>query len=422
MGNPRCHHHLLGQGARGAHNPLRKQPCGREQRRAASVRFLFPLGMLYENFSRLTLYTSACRKRRIKCDEGKPTCGNCIKSKRQCDGYNQRLTFKEPLGSFAPGNSTYYHQQSQDALIAAQLTSSQARASTSQGQLPIIAPRPPLVDFTGNVPIPFNTDYQEAPRSSISTTHSLSPTLYSPPGVHPTVFSPDSAVPHPISHGLQLPLIHGVHDELPPASSAHANQVPVVLDRAAALHGTHRPSVPPRPGQKLISPAGNTSRVESLASPGEGYWQSDDDASMADSEDEVDQERNLLHLEQNDLGIQVAQHLVAPPRNDGVSMRTFAGNVDHNILQTYTPSSSSSPLNDPQTAAVFWHFVNVTGRMMSLYERNPVDPGPMFQGRPIPRARQSIWTCMCRNCLVCLEVSDDLYQMYSQSYPLITLP
>lgn len=28
-----------------------------------------------------------CRKRRIKCDERKPVCGNCIKSKRECSGY-----------------------------------------------------------------------------------------------------------------------------------------------------------------------------------------------------------------------------------------------------------------------------------------------------------------------------------------------
>jgi hypothetical protein len=27
-----------------------------------------------------------CRSRRIKCDEGKPECHNCIKSKRQCGG------------------------------------------------------------------------------------------------------------------------------------------------------------------------------------------------------------------------------------------------------------------------------------------------------------------------------------------------
>jgi hypothetical protein len=30
---------------------------------------------------------------------------------------------------------------------------------------------------------------------------------------------------------------------------------------------------------------------------------------------------------------------------------------------------------------------------MSLYERHPFDPTPMFQGHPIPKERQHIWTC-----------------------------
>lgn len=42
----------------------------------------------------------ACRKRRIKCGEERPTCGNCIKSKRQCEGYTQRVIFKDPLSTY----------------------------------------------------------------------------------------------------------------------------------------------------------------------------------------------------------------------------------------------------------------------------------------------------------------------------------
>ncbi|WBW71648.1 DNA-binding transcription factor, zf-fungal binuclear cluster type Gsf1 [Schizosaccharomyces osmophilus] len=37
-----------------------------------------------------------CRKRRIKCDERKPICYNCIKSKRQCEGYTH---FPRPTGA-----------------------------------------------------------------------------------------------------------------------------------------------------------------------------------------------------------------------------------------------------------------------------------------------------------------------------------
>lgn len=44
----------------------------------------------------------ACRKRRIKCGEERPTCQNCIKSKRKCEGYVQKLTFKDPLSTYRP--------------------------------------------------------------------------------------------------------------------------------------------------------------------------------------------------------------------------------------------------------------------------------------------------------------------------------
>ncbi|KAL2869874.1 putative C6 finger domain protein [Aspergillus lucknowensis] len=38
-----------------------------------------------------------CRKRRIKCDEGHPVCRNCVKSKRECLGYDP--VFKQPTPS-----------------------------------------------------------------------------------------------------------------------------------------------------------------------------------------------------------------------------------------------------------------------------------------------------------------------------------
>ena len=55
-----------------------------------------------------------CRKRRIKCGEERPTCNNCIKSRRHCEGYSQRVIFKPPIGDW-PGlqggsaNTLPYH-------------------------------------------------------------------------------------------------------------------------------------------------------------------------------------------------------------------------------------------------------------------------------------------------------------------------
>lgn len=34
-----------------------------------------------------------CRTRRIKCDEGKPECNNCLKSKRVCGGTGPQIVY-----------------------------------------------------------------------------------------------------------------------------------------------------------------------------------------------------------------------------------------------------------------------------------------------------------------------------------------
>src|SRR5262249_11880243 len=50
-----------------------------------------------------------CRNRRIKCGEEGPTCNNCIKSKRHCEGYNQRVIFKPPIGAHHASSTLQYH-------------------------------------------------------------------------------------------------------------------------------------------------------------------------------------------------------------------------------------------------------------------------------------------------------------------------
>lgn len=52
-----------------------------------------------------------CRKRRIKCDEGHPTCRNCQKSKRECAGYDP--IFKAQSSSSAAQPSAMSSQSSQ---------------------------------------------------------------------------------------------------------------------------------------------------------------------------------------------------------------------------------------------------------------------------------------------------------------------
>ncbi|KAF7868519.1 hypothetical protein EAF04_005050 [Stromatinia cepivora] len=86
-----------------------------------------------------------CRKRRIKCGEEKPTCQNCSKSKRLCEGYNQRVVFKDPLsatrGPFA--NSSQVKFPSSGSGRSNQRRVEAPKSSTlSQGQLPNLAPKP----------------------------------------------------------------------------------------------------------------------------------------------------------------------------------------------------------------------------------------------------------------------------------------
>ena len=51
-----------------------------------------------------------CRQRRIKCGEERPVCANCTKSKRSCEGYNQRLNWKPPVDWTGMGDDAHvYH-------------------------------------------------------------------------------------------------------------------------------------------------------------------------------------------------------------------------------------------------------------------------------------------------------------------------
>lgn len=98
------------------------------------------------------------------------------------------------------------------------------------------------------------------------------------------------------------------------------------------------------------------------------------------------------HIHNNDLGIIVA--LLARKENGDLGLRSVTSFIDRpNMLATYTPSPQSSPLNDSMTARLFCHFINVTGPSMSMFERHPANPSLIFQGQPVPKSQQHIWTC-----------------------------
>lgn len=114
----------------------------------------------------------------------------------------------------------------------------------------------------------------------------------------------------------------------------------------------------------------------------------EDNTINAEADDEEDPSRGIENP-----GLVVASRLQAPIDLYGTQVRSFHSLADENILTNYSPSPTDTPLNDPQTAAVFWYFVNVTAPALSLFERNPVDPSRMFSGDIIPKSQQHIWTC-----------------------------
>jgi hypothetical protein len=345
----------------------------------------------------------ACRKRRIKCDEGKPTCNNCIKSKRQCEGYNQRLTFKEPLGSFPKSSvygPTYYHQQPrQDTIVNPPIPPSQGKMAASQGPLAMIAPKPPSVDFTGAVPLQFGHAYHGPPGAHLTNAHGLSPTGYSP-----QLPSPPTLPPNPSgSAHVQQPGTGDFYNMTPNLQGFELSQ-PLEQGEEPQPEGMspqrarYRGSMSEEDPSGLVTDGGR--RFSLNKTPEEGYWQTDDEASMVDSDDEPLPDTHLEHLESNEHGIQVARRLESSLDTHGIRLRSFSMPGVGNVLDTYVPSSANSPLNDPHTAAIFWYFVNMTGPSMSLYERHPFDPSPMFQGGPVPKARRHIWTCKCQCALL----------------------
>jgi hypothetical protein len=122
---------------------------------------------------------------------------------------------------------------------------------------------------------------------------------------------------------------------------------------------------------------------------------SDEDEEMDEFNDGQDRPSDIQdqhHLKNNDLGVVVA--LQARQDTQRLALRSITSYIDRpDMLATYVPSPQASPLQDPMAARIFCHFINVTGPTMSMFERHPANPSLIFQGRPVPRSQQHIWTC-----------------------------
>jgi len=334
----------------------------------------------------------ACRKRRIKCDEGKPTCSNCIKSRRLCEGYTQRVVFKEPIGAFNGGPFAIFHAEPQLPMPTAHLAPAQAKSSAANGSLLAIAPKPTHLDFSAAASFHPGQGFQGPP--SAASASGPAPN-WSPASASygNSSISPDrAALLSPQEQGVEGQFNFAqamdsvfVHRGQPIDNGDAVAQPAAAHPDAATLDLSGLPPVSVMDAD-IVPPA-------ALQADYEEYWYSDDDESMADSEDATYLGSQTAHLEANDLGVLVKRRLDGHMDDSGTHLRTFANFATENVLASYFPSSSNSPLNDTRTASIFWYFVNVTGPTMSLFERHPVNPSPIFEGKPVAKSSQHTWTC-----------------------------
>lgn len=116
----------------------------------------------------------------------------------------------------------------------------------------------------------------------------------------------------------------------------------------------------------------------------------EDDYWDVDSDEEITiAQGRMAAASSSDLGLMLA--LSANKSERGVrSLHSFLN--EPNVLSTYHPVYTASPLMDSQTARVFCHFVTATAPTLSLCERHPANPSIMFSGTPVPTSQRSLWT------------------------------
>ncbi|KAJ5081786.1 Protein of unknown function DUF3468 [Penicillium alfredii] len=351
-----------------------------------------------------------CRKRRIKCGEEKPTCTNCVKSKRDCEGYAPRVVFKNPMGIIGAYRAD--HSQNppmQTAPVRMQMSNDsssllppqQAAAAT---QHLILAPRP--VE-TGVI------DHYTPLSSKLATPDGIQ--LDTPPPFrYPAV--PMQAPPDmwPAQSMDQIG-----HVPMPSTMTDHSQFQPqdIIFDQMGVRHipdmgietidQAHDPiRHPEQPYATTISstPTFNetrgqyqTNQAQVLQNPQthEQFTSQQPQIVYVHDEDEdlydVESDEDIAHQSQAEGSNQLTL-IMASANHDDSQLRSFTTYLNEpNILASYHPSLASSPLNNPKTARIFAHFIHSTGPSLSIFERHATDPSIVL-GTPVSAAQQGLWT------------------------------
>ncbi|KAJ5112578.1 hypothetical protein N7532_000623 [Penicillium argentinense] len=192
-----------------------------------------------------------CRKRRIKCDEDKPICGNCIKARRNapadqeclylrslgarveckplfknidllilaCVGYAQRVIFKNPVGIFGafgpPQSQGLQMQQQMRVPLYNDYGPLPAQQAAAAAQHPMLAPRPVDMSAIGYPPTATQPSPALPPESASKAT---APQFYYP--TPPIQSTPQSWPAEQNNHSPQ----HAAPVDYPPTHSRSRSQ------------------------------------------------------------------------------------------------------------------------------------------------------------------------------------------------------
>ncbi|QUC16986.1 uncharacterized protein UV8b_01227 [Ustilaginoidea virens] len=285
-----------------------------------------------------------CRKRRIKCDETKPRCKNCIKSKRPCEGYTQRVVFKDPANLSHHGHfgSAVYPPGSRHH--GSSLGPHSSSHVSAQASLQPIAPRPTPFLSTHRHPITFALRHAQA----------LPNTEQGPLTGHDTL-----PMPNPLL-GSELSVSQNCQ-----SVSSYGAQGRTTRDRFQSEMQIELVSQDSLPSRDL-NQQNNMSRYDQAAF--------EDEISLDESDDEPPDPQSLA--------VRGYRDVLKPYSTGGTEVRTFSAFAQNYALSEYMDYAHSSELRRHDMQTIFMHFVSVTGPTMSLYERDPASlaSGARFDG------------------------------------------
>ncbi|KAK7553863.1 hypothetical protein IWX92DRAFT_305692 [Phyllosticta citricarpa] len=338
-----------------------------------------------------------CRKRRIKCGEERPICNNCIKSKRHCDGYNQRVVFKPPIGDWpaAQANPLSFHGGVGVVPRAAR--------PLSGFQQPYPGSAPPGVPYTSQYPrqedqyafaqpqhshfaveiVPGRTVAGTYP-PEVSPGYVPSPTPYGQQQVDQSYPAPYSMAPMPAEY------TH-VSSQMPRAASQGQQRQQPTNNCPKAEQPAPVSQAVPYPARLQHSGYAKTqaSTTEILQDAAVEY--EDDDYYDVQSDDEMElvSQQALVPRQQRDFEVMMQ---IQRDSIDDLSVRHYGTFLYTGILDRYRAEWVANPLRNPRTARVFAHFIHATGPSLSIFERRIRNASAMFTEGPVHPSQQSLWT------------------------------